>query len=393
MAENLPKRPEGKLVWFHVRDAEMLISFRELKLTLLDYLPDLEILVTSEEPIDTSSDDLIDVIHQVLPQDFPHFMRRFIGNWRPDAGVWISDTLYPALMARIAKEGIPVICANAGISRKQGYRYSWFPSFIASYFNCFSRILVRSDKSARRLRWLRAPRRKLEVVGVMSAGAVALPYDEERRLQFQTQLQNRTVWFASYVDPGEVATLAKVQSRMSRFAQRALLILHVADPNEIGSVLTRLSAMGLRVSEESAEDYPSAAADVFVVGNKENLGLFYRLAPVSFVGGSFANTGGNDPFEAAALGSAILHGPSIRNHQNAYDRLTDAGATKLVFDSDSCFKALIAASAPDEAARMAHAAWEVSSSGAGVTDRVLELLAKYLDFELMEFEVESDEAA
>jgi len=362
-------------------------------LTLLDYLPDLEILVTTEEPVDTKSEDLVDVIHQVLPQDFPQFTRRFVKNWRPDAGVWMSDTLYPSLMAQIAKEGIPVICANAGISRKQGYRYSWFPSFIASYFNCFSRILVRSDKSARRLRWLRAPRRKLEVVGVMSAGAIALPHDEERRLQFQSQFRNRTIWFASYTEPGEVATLAKVQARMSRFAQRALLILHVADPNQSASIKARLDAMGLVVSEEESEPFPGTNADIFLVENNESLGLFYRLAPVSFIGGTLTNSGGNDPFEAAALGSAILHGPSIRRHQNAFDRLSDANASKCVYDSESCFKALISATAPDEAARMAHAAWEVSSSGAGVTDRVLELMAEYLDFELMQFEVDEDEAA
>ena len=34
--------------------------------------------------------------------------------------------------------------------------------------------------------------------------------------------------------------------------------------------------------------------------------------------------------------------------------------------------------APDRAAAMAHAAWEVSSSGAEVTDRALAVLSRYL---------------
>ena len=228
LAEKLPKRPDGQLVWFHAPSNDDLAAFSELKLTLQDYVPDLEFLVTTEELENDFGEAMPDVIFQHLPLDYPRFMRRFVKNWKPDAGVWMSDTLYPCLMSRTAREGIPVVCANAGVTRKQRNRYGWVPSFAASYFKSFDRILVRSDEAARRLRWLRVPRRKLEVVGRLSAGAVALPYDEERRQQFISQLQNRTVWFSAHTEAAEIATLAKVQRRMSRSAQRVLLIMHLS---------------------------------------------------------------------------------------------------------------------------------------------------------------------
>ena len=392
LADTLPKRPKGQLVWFHAPTATEISELNEVKLTLQEYLPDLEFLITTEVESDQIAEMMPDAIIQQLPLDYPRFARRFIKGWSPDAGIWMSDTIYPALLSRVAREGIPVIYANAGMSRTKAYKYSWIPSYVSSYFKCFSRILVRSDSSARRLRWLRVPRRKIEVVGKLSAGAVALPYEEERRAQFLSQLQNRTVWFSAHTELSEIATLAKVQRRMSRSAQRALLILHLADENAEENARTRLEAVGLKVSA-AADTYPKSQTDVFLVKGAEELGLYYRLSPVRFIGGTLTHTGGNDPFEAAALGSAILHGPYTESFQNAYDRLEDAGATKKIMDSETMFRALISAIAPDEAARMAHAAWEVSSSSARVTDRVLELLAEHLNFGLMEFEVESDEAA
>ena len=390
----LPPRPAGKVIWFHAPDVEQLNAFNALKVAISDYLPEAEFLFTTETPISDAQDLEPDVIYQTLPRDHPRFVRRFIQTWSPDAGVWATNALYPALMSRVAGSGIPIIYANAELTRRQMQRYSWIPSFISSYFGCFARILLPSDTEARRLRWLRVPRRKLEVVGQMSAGAIPLPYDEDARVQFSAALKNRTVWFASHVETSELATLAKVQKRISRSAGRALLILHIAHGTNANSARTRLEALGLNVSSRAADQFPPAMSDVFLVEEAHELGMYYRLAPASFIGGSMTGKGGNDPFEAAALGSAILHGPHVATYQNIYDRLADANATIEVSNSDKFVRALLKALAPDEAARMAHAAWEVSSASAIVTDRILELLSEYLDFEVIRFdEDETHEAA
>ena len=89
--------------------------------------------------------------------------------------------------------------------------------------------------------------------------------------------------------------------------------------------------------------------------------------------------GGRDPFEPAALGSAILYGPNVSRYLPAYSRLASAGAARIVRDAETLAGAITRLSAPDQAALMAHAAWEVSSDGAEATDRLMNLVQDVLD--------------
>jgi len=89
--------------------------------------------------------------------------------------------------------------------------------------------------------------------------------------------------------------------------------------------------------------------------------------------------GGHNPFEPAALGSAILHGPNVHNFEDIYQRLYDGEAAHCVRSEEELAEAVDRFLQPDEAAIFAAAAWNVSSDGAGVTDTVLELLRPYLD--------------
>jgi 3-deoxy-D-manno-octulosonic-acid transferase len=109
------------------------------------------------------------------------------------------------------------------------------------------------------------------------------------------------------------------------------------------------------------------------------------MAPVSFLGGSLV-AGHNcvDPLEAAALGSAILYGPRVGKHLQSYSRLAAAGAARIINDSAALGMAVSRLVAPDQAAIMAHAGWDVISEGAALTDRISDLVQDTLDLRLGE---------
>ena len=110
------------------------------------------------------------------------------------------------------------------------------------------------------------------------------------------------------------------------------------------------------------------------------LGLWYRLATVSFLGGSLSpGIGGTEPMAAAALGTAILYGPNVRRYMPSYTRLANAGAARIVNDAASLSSAVTHLIAPDHAAAMAHAGWDVVSEGAEVVDTVIALVRDSLE--------------
>jgi 3-deoxy-D-manno-octulosonic-acid transferase len=376
LGANFPTRNDGVLIWLHATTLAQCKEFAEV-VAHFDGRDDVSFLWTTEEDDPLETFDQVGT-HQHLPLDHPSFTTKFLQKWRPDALVWVSDTVRPILLRRVARAKIPAIYANAGISRAKARRYIWFPNFIGLYLSSFDRILAKTDESARRLRKANAPRERLEVLGIMHAGARALPYDELERARLATKLNNRPVWLAAHAADGEIAALAKTQRRVSRMVQGLILILHVADQSQAMTAKRKLTNLGMRASLREEDPTPATDVDVYITFGVDDLGLWYRLAPVCFLGHSLINAGGSDPFEAAALGSAILHGPHTAAFQNSYDRLSDAGAARKVYNSDMLTTALAETLSPDRAAEMAHSGWEISSAGAEVNDRVIELLDGYL---------------
>jgi 3-deoxy-D-manno-octulosonic-acid transferase len=109
-------------------------------------------------------------------------------------------------------------------------------------------------------------------------------------------------------------------------------------------------------------------------------GLWYRLAPITFLGGSLLRGGqGHDPCEPAALGSAILTGPDTGATGESFQRFLAAGAARTAGSAEALGEAVADLLAPDRAAEMARRAWEITSAGSDLTDRVIELVTQSLD--------------
>ena len=103
------------------------------------------------------------------------------------------------------------------------------------------------------------------------------------------------------------------------------------------------------------------------------MGLWYRLAPVCFMGGTLLPGPGaapRHPFEPAALGSAIIHGPLTEAHSAEWTQLDGASAARMVADPAGLSRAVADLSAADQAAMLAGNAWAVSTGGAAVLRRI-----------------------
>ena len=123
---------------------------------------------------------------------------------------------------------------------------------------------------------------------------------------------------------------------------------------------------------------PERRCDIYIADTLGEMGLWYRAAPISFIGGSLVEIGGHNPFEPALLGSAIMYGPHVENFRSAYDRFARAKAAVMVQDGDALADRLVQYLPPDRAAALANAAWAVSSEGADVTRQVWEAIDRHL---------------
>ena len=158
-----------------------------------------------------------------------------------------------------------------------------------------------------------------------------------------------------------------------------MLILLPEDPARVGPLAEELTEKGWITASRADEEEPESETGIFIVNDPAELGLWYRLAPVSYLGGGLSGTGLlTSPLEPAALGSAILHGPRPGGFGPQIGRLGAARAARAVASVRDLSEALGDLLAPDRTARLAQAAWGVVSDGAEVTESVLTELRRAL---------------
>jgi 3-deoxy-D-manno-octulosonic-acid transferase len=140
-----------------------------------------------------------------------------------------------------------------------------------------------------------------------------------------------------------------------------------------------VASSGLQPALRSRDEQPLPATDIYVADTMGELGLFYRLAPIVFMGGSLVAHGGQNPIEAIKLGAAIVHGPHVFNFSDVYETLDGAGGARVADSREALVKHL-GQLLDDAGARgtLVSAGARVVAQLGGALDRTLSALEPYL---------------
>ncbi|WP_371155656.1 3-deoxy-D-manno-octulosonic acid transferase [Jannaschia sp. 2305UL9-9] len=376
-------RPDGPLIWFHAASVGESVSLLEMIRRMGEERPDVSFLITSGTI--TSAEILASRLpprsfHQYVPLDVRPWVRRFLDHWAPDLIVLAEAEIWPALLHEASLRDIPVALINARMTAAAHRKWRRFARGAArSLLHRIAHVQAQEGETAGRLMSLGLPPERLEVTGTLKEGSKALPHDEAERVALARALQGRPCWLAASTHEGEEAGAAEAHAQARRSWQKLLLVIAPRHPDRGDEIVSGLRLDGWRVAQRSADEPITTETEIYVADTVGEMGLWFRLCPVSFMGGSLVPIGGHNPFEPAALGSAILHGPHVENFADIFARLTNGNATCEVSDWADLGRTLAHVLEPDEAARMAHAAWEVCSSGADVTEKAMDLLFAMLD--------------
>lgn len=371
-------RPRGRLIWIHTGQTSAPQAVDEFIERMLGDNDDLRFLRTTSASVRPDSTPLVTA--QLAPDENRAAIRRFLTLWSPDVAVWTEPDLRPALAEDAALAGIPLIFADTDTAPHVVQPRRWWSGVSMDLLTRFRHLLTGTEAAAARLARLGAAAERIEVKGFLQEGSSALPCNESERAALTTQLYARPVWLAAPIPADERDAVIDAHLQAIRLAHRLLLIL-VPDKTEQGAVwATELAEKGIKVALRSADQTPDDQTQVYIADTRGEMGLWYRLAPVSFLGRSLnpAPENGTDPQQAAALGSAILHGPHIGKHKALYNRLDTANAAAMVANGQILARQVEHLLAPDLAATMAHAAWNIISDGAETTDRLKDLILETL---------------
>jgi 3-deoxy-D-manno-octulosonic-acid transferase len=378
-------RPDRELVWIHAPEPGSHLAIEDLAARLCRVRHGLSVLITLPDTAALNRflearRETDTLILREVPSEHPDSVVEFLAHWRPDLCLWAWGALRPNLVLETAARGCPMALIDTDLEGFDGTRDRWLPEMSRSLLECFKVCFARTPAAQRRLRALGMLRTKVFVSPPLRAGGQALPCRDRQLAEIRDLLSGRPVWLACAIQAEEIAIVLDAHRRAARLSHRLLLVVHPAAPDLSGPVRDQIRQAGLRLADWSAGEDPDESTQVLLTEEPADLGLFYRVAPVSFIGGSLVpGFGGRDPFEAAALGSAVLYGPSVRRFLPSYTRLANAGAARIVKDAETLGTAVTRLIAPDQAASMACAGWDVISEGAATMDRLVDLVERALD--------------
>ena len=374
-------RPEGPLVWLHAASIGESFSALPLIDRLRQGWPELSLLLTTGTV--TSARLLVErlpegVIHQYAPVDLEPAVRRFLGHWRPAAGLLLESELWPSLLHHAQASGCSLALVNGRISGPSFRSWRRLMPVIRSLLAPFELVLAQSPEDKAHFEALGAGR--VDCLGNLKFAGPPLAADPESLAALKASLGGRPLWLAASTHAGEEEIAAEVHGRLAPAHPGLLTIVVPRHPDRGGEIAGVLRARGLAVGQRSQGDGMEPDTDIYVADTVGELGLWYRLADVVFVGGSLVTHGGQNPLEPAKLDCAILTGPHTWNFRQVTREMIAAGAQRSVADADELAEACGALLRDSEARQsLADAAQAYAETQAGVLDAVTAALGPILD--------------
>ena len=369
----MPPRPDGTVIWVWATSEEQIVTLRGLEEVLREDGDQITLVITLRDAPDYLKDDVFQAPRSRAQT------QAFLTHWRPGLVVWMRDGLDPSVLVELDELNVPCMLIEATkdvLTPKHG---GWVPGLARAMLMQFVQIMTLDAEVSTALLRAGADPNAIEPLGAMETTPPALMHFEDERMEMAKALGARPIWFAVDSDLEEADMLATAHQQASRRSHRLLLIVSLRDAEKGDEMAQRLRSRGFLVALRSADEEPDDATQVYVVDTEGELGLWYRLAPITYLGGTLSGGPCRNPYEAATLGSALLHGPDITPYQGQARRLGEANACVALNAPADLGNAVERLLAPDKTALIVHGAWEVTSRGAEVTTRVAEAILAQLD--------------
>lgn len=371
-------RPEGDLVWVHAAS----VGETNAVLPLVETMAARGLAVLLTTGTVTSAQVAAQrlpagAVHQYVPFDVAPVLDRFLGHWRPSLAIMVESEIWPAMLALLSERAIPVVVVNGRMSEGSFRGWRRLGASAGAVFGAVGLCLAQSERDGRFFAGLGV--RDVRVPGNLKFDVEPLAADEAELARLRAAIGARPVWIAASTHEGEEAACARIHARLRRDHPDLLLVCAPRHPERGPAVAEVFAEAGLDVALRSRGEPIRPGTQVYVADTIGELGLFYRLAGVAFVGGSLVERGGQNPIEPAQLGCAVVSGPSIRNFSKIYKALGECGGAMVAADEDAAGEAIARLLADAAARRQAvAAAGAVVAAGSGALARVCAALEPLL---------------
>lgn len=378
---------EQRCVWLHAVSVGEVNLLQSTLAALRKSDADVELVIstTTKTGYALAREKYADCTVFYCPLDFSWAVTAALKRVRPDLLVLAELELWPNLIRMANQRGTKVAIINGRLSDKSFCGYMRIRPLVARLLQSIELFAVQNEETADRFR-------KLGAKHVTVTGSLKFDGAKTDRDNPQTNELRRLAGFAS----GEIVLLAgSTQSPEEQYAieifQRLApkypqlrLVVVPRHPERFEEAARLLQQLGLAWTRRTELDAIHSARhtkhSAILIDSVGELGAWWGMADIGFVGGSFGSRGGQNMLEPAAYGVATCFGPNTRNFRDIVAQLLKANGAQVVDDQKS-LEAFVERAITDRnwAKEIGQRARELVVSQQGATERTVELLRPLID--------------
>lgn len=319
-------------VWFHGASVGESLALLPLIYEFHKRFPALPLLVTTST---TTSRDLMEkrlppgIQHVFAPFDSGAYVNRFLDHWSPRQAIFIESEIWPRTLMALKEREIPAYLVSARLSPKSLQLWGYFPGTFKYLASLYTGISPQSHEQ--KLGFESLGLKGLTAYGNLKFASLPLGWAEEELEHLKPALEGRPVWCAASTHDGEEEmVIASHQALQVQFPNLLTIIVprHPLRGQDILTIIPPHISVALR----SLQNPLTPSTEIYVADTLGELGLFFAMSPVVFLGGSLIPIGGHNLLEPAHTGAAILHGPHMHKTRDLEELFKTYKGARVVKD-------------------------------------------------------------
>ena len=328
-------RPNGKIIWFHGASlGELNSAMAFMHDTLKKYFNN-KILITysshnADKIIPNKFKNNPNFICQFIPVDIPFCIERFMNYWKPSVGFFIDSELWPTLLSSAKRHNIPMFLLNARITKKTFKKFSSTlgKKLFNEMISAFNFVFATSKVDEKFLKQLVTPEHhnKIKNFESLKYSAAPLVPNETKLKEIQDMIGDRLRWVAGSThktDRAEEHSIFAAHSLVIKQYPEALLILCPRQYNRAEEICIIAKQYNLNIAVRSKGEKITKDTNVYIADTLGEMGIFYSIADIVFIGRSLVNLGGSNPIEPMQLKSVTITGKYYQNFQDIVDEMLE----------------------------------------------------------------------
>lgn len=376
------KRPEGKVVWFNAASVGESNSIVPVIDELLKKFPDVFVVVTTTTL--TAANNMAkklsgkNAVHQFLPVDRRAYVDRFFNYWKPSLGFFVDSDFWPNLILSAKAHNVPLVLLNGRVSDRSFASWKKNLPMAKVLMSAFDFGFGKSEEDKKKLEVMGL--NDVVCVGNLKYGVPPLSHNEDELKKLKAEIGKRHILVVSSTHPGEEEICLTAFLTIKKRFPDVLMVIAPRHPARGAEIQELVDGNKLVSARRSVSEKITPNTDVYIADTMGELGLFYSLADVSFVGGSLVKWGGHNPMEPARLHNVVLSGPYVHNFTETYDLLKAEKSVVIVKDANDFASKVKSFFEHEEVAEEYKSrAFYVSEREANVLQRTMDKLKPVLD--------------